>query len=153
MSLEILGLMLLFALLTGIFVGFPIAFTLIILSVFFGYIGLGNKVFYLMVYQTVGLMKEETLAAVPLFIFMGHMMEEAGLMERLFKSFQYILGRLKGSLFLGVLFTATIFATATGIIGYGRKMIVLYMFRAPIFALTSSAIKSANAIASGILNM
>jgi tripartite ATP-independent transporter DctM subunit len=129
MSLEILGLILLFALLTGIFVGFPIAFTLIILSVFFGYIGLGNKVFYLMVYQTVGLMKEETLAAVPLFVFMGHMMEEAGLMERLFKSFQYILGKLKGSLFLGVLFTATIFATATGIIG--ASVTVMGLLAAP----------------------
>ena len=63
MSLEILGFILLFALLTGIFVGFPIAFTLIILRVVFGYIGLGDKVFYLMVYQTVGLMKESTLAA------------------------------------------------------------------------------------------
>jgi hypothetical protein len=58
MSLEVLGLILLGALLTAIFVGFPIAFTLIILAIIFGYIGLGNKVFYLMVYQTVGLMKE-----------------------------------------------------------------------------------------------
>jgi hypothetical protein len=129
MSLEILGLILLFALLTGIFIGFPIAFTLIILSVVFGYIGLGDKVFYLMVYQTVGLMKESTLAAVPLFVFMGHMMEEAGLMERLFKSFQNILGGVKGSLFLGVLFTATIFATATGIIG--ASVTVMGLLAAP----------------------
>lgn len=130
MSLEILGLILLGALLTGIFVGFPIAFTLIILALAFGYIGLGNKVFFLMVYQTVGLMKEETLAAVPLFVFMGHMMEEAGLMERLFRSFQYTLGGLKGSLFLGVLFTATIFATATGIIG--ASVTVMGLLAAPI---------------------
>ena len=130
MSLEILGLILLGALLTGIFVGFPIAFTLIILAIVFGYIGIGNKVFFLMVYQTVGLMKEETLAAVPLFVFMGHMMEEAGLMERLFKSFQSILGGLKGSLFLGVLFTATIFATATGIIG--ASVTVMGLLAAPI---------------------
>ncbi len=130
MSLEMLGLILLGALLTGIFVGFPIAFTLIILALVFGYIGLGNKVFFLMVYQTVGLMKEETLAAVPLFVFMGHMMEEAGLMERLFRSFQYTLGGLKGSLFLGVLFTATIFATATGIIG--ASVTVMGLLAAPI---------------------
>jgi tripartite ATP-independent transporter DctM subunit len=129
MSLEILGIILLLALLTGIFVGFPIAFTLIILGIVFGYIGFGDKVFYLMVYQTVGLMKEETLAAVPLFVFMGHMMEEAGLMERLFKSFQYILGGLRGSLFLGVLFTATIFATATGIIG--ASVTVMGLLAAP----------------------
>ena len=91
MSPEILGLVLLGALLTGIFVGFPIAFTLIILSIVFGLIGFGDTVFYLMVFQTIGIMKEETLAAVPLFIFMGHIMEQAGLMERLFRSFQLIL--------------------------------------------------------------
>jgi tripartite ATP-independent transporter DctM subunit len=60
---------------------------------------------------------------------MGHMMEEAGLMERLFKSFQYILGGLRGSLFLGVLFTATIFATATGIIG--ASVTVMGLLAAP----------------------
>lgn len=117
MSPESLGLIFLAALLTGIFAGFPIAFTLIILSVVFGYIGFGDTVFPLMVYQTLGLMKEETLAAVPLFIFMGHLLEKAGLMERLFTSFQLMLGGVRGSLYLGVLLTATIFATATGIIG------------------------------------
>ena len=129
MSPEILGLVLLGALLTGIFLGFPIAFTLIILSIVFGLIGFGDTVFYLMVFQTIGLMKEETLAAVPLFIFMGHIMEQAGLMERLFRSFQLILAPVKGSLYLGVLLTATIFATATGIIG--ASVTVMGMMAAP----------------------
>jgi TRAP-type mannitol/chloroaromatic compound transport system permease large subunit len=74
MNPEYLGLILLGALLTGIFIGFPIAFTLIILGFVFGYIGFGKNVFYLMYFQTLGLMKEETLAAVPLFVFMGHML-------------------------------------------------------------------------------
>jgi len=125
MNTEIIGLILLGALLTGIFVGFPIAFTLIILSVVFGYWGMGHRVFYLMYYQTLGLMKEETLAAVPLFVFMGHMLEQAGLMERLFRSFQFILSRVRGSLYLGVLLTATVFATATGIIGASVTVIGL----------------------------
>jgi tripartite ATP-independent transporter DctM subunit len=116
-SPELLGLVLLAALLGGIFVGFPIAFTLIILSLVFGYIGFGDTVFYLMVFQTIGLMKEETLAAVPLFIFMGHVLEQAGLMERLFNAFRLILAPVRGSLYLGVLLTSTIFATATGIVG------------------------------------
>ena len=64
MTPEILGLVFMGALLTGIFAGFPICFTLIILSVVFGYIGIGPQVFYLMVFQTVGMMKEEVLAAV-----------------------------------------------------------------------------------------
>lgn len=130
MKPEYIGLILLGSLLTGIFVGFPIAFTLIILAVVFGYIGFGMGVFDLMVFQTLGLMKEETLAAVPLFIFMGHLLEHAGLMERLFKSFQSILGGMKGSLYLGVLLTATIFATATGIIG--ASVTVIGLMAAPL---------------------
>ncbi|MBI2460681.1 MAG: TRAP transporter large permease subunit [Candidatus Rokubacteria bacterium] len=129
MSPEYLGLVLLAFLLAGIFVGFPIAFTLIILAVVFGYIGFGPTVFYLMVFQTIGLMKEETLAAVPLFIFMGHILEQAGLMERLFRSFQLILAPVRGSLYLGVLATATLFATATGIIG--ASVTVMGMMAAP----------------------
>lgn len=125
MTPEILGLVFMGALLTGIFVGFPICFTLIILSVVFGYIGIGPQVFYLMVFQTVGMMKEEVLAAVPLFVFMGHMLEQAGLMERLFRAFQFIFAGLRGSLFLGVLLTATLFATATGIIGASVTVIGL----------------------------
>jgi tripartite ATP-independent transporter DctM subunit len=129
MSPEYLGLVLLGALLTGIFVGFPIAFTLIILSIVFGYIGFGETVFYLMVFQTIGMMKEETLAAVPLFIFMGHVLEQAGLMERLFNAFRLILAPVRGALYLGVLFTATIFATATGIIG--ASVTVMGLMAAP----------------------
>jgi TRAP-type mannitol/chloroaromatic compound transport system permease large subunit len=83
---EALGVLLLTALLAGIFVGFPIAFTLMILALIFGYLGFGNIVFDLMALQTLGMMKEETLAAVPLFVFMGHVLEQAGLMERLFTS-------------------------------------------------------------------
>lgn len=130
MKPEYLGLILLGSLLTGIFVGFPIAFTLIILGVVIGYIGFGIGVFDLMVFQTLGLMKEETFAAVPLFIFMGHLLEHAGLIERLFKSFQSILGGMKGSLYLGVLLTATIFATATGIIG--ASVTVIGLMAAPL---------------------
>src|SRR5690606_22850845 len=62
-------------------------------------------------------MMEQTLAAVPLFVFMGIMMEQANLMERLFTSVQKMLANTRGSLFLAVMFVATIFAAATGIVG------------------------------------
>ncbi len=62
-------------------------------------------------------MTEQTLAAVPLFVFMGIMMEQAGLMERLFSAFQMMLARVKGSLYYAVLFVSVIFAAATGIVG------------------------------------
>jgi len=148
MSQEILGLVLLGGLLVGIFAGFPIAFTLIVLSVVFGYIGMGDRVFYLMVFQTIGLMKEETLAAVPLFIFMGHILEQSGLMERLFRSFQLILAPVRGSLYLGVLLTATLFATATGIIG--ASVTVMGMMAAPAMIKAGYDTKlSAGTIAAG----
>jgi tripartite ATP-independent transporter DctM subunit len=130
MSNELLGVIMLITLLGVIFIGFPISFTLIVISIIFGYIGLGKMVFDLMVMQTFGLMQEEVLAAVPLFIFMGYITEQAGLMERLFKAFRYILAPLKGSLYLGVIFTATIFAMATGIVG--AAVTVLGIMAAPI---------------------
>jgi tripartite ATP-independent transporter DctM subunit len=117
MTNEILGLVFLATMLVAIFLGFPIAFTLIILGVIFGYIGFGIVVFDLMVIQTFGLMQEEVLAAVPLFVFMGYVLERAGLVERLFTAFRLLMGPVRGSLYLVVLLTATIFATATGIIG------------------------------------
>ncbi|HEX7787006.1 MAG TPA: TRAP transporter large permease subunit, partial [Methylomirabilota bacterium] len=148
MSSQILGIVLLGGLITGIFAGFPIAFTLIILALVFGYIGFGPIVFDLMVFQTIGLMKEETLAAVPLFIFMGHILEQAGLMERLFKSFQFILAPVRGSLYLGVLLTATIFATATGIIG--ASVTVMGLMAAPVMIKAGYDPKlSAGSIAAG----
>lgn len=117
MSPEMLGLVFLGALVVAIFLGFPIAFTLIILAIIFGYIGFGPVVFDLMVIQTFGQMQEEVLAAVPLFIFMGYILEQAGLVERLFGAFRLLMGPVRGSLYLVVLLTATVFATATGIMG------------------------------------
>ncbi len=73
--------------------------------------------FYLLTLQFNASMMEQTLAAVPLFIFMGVMMEQANLMERLFDSVQKLLANVRGSLYLAVMFVATIFAAATGIVG------------------------------------
>ena len=117
MAPEILGLILIAVMLIAIFVGFPISFTLVFLGFVFGYIGFGKVVFYLMTFQFYSVMTEQTLAAVPLFVFMGIMMEQAGLMERLFNSVQLMLSRVRGSLFVAVLFVSTIFAAATGIVG------------------------------------
>ena len=117
MSEEIIGLIMLAVMLLAIFVGFPISFTLIFLGLVFGFWGFGEKVFYLMTLQFNNIMLEHTLAAVPLFVFMGILMERAGLMERLFESVRLILSRVRGALYLAVLFVSTIFAAATGIVG------------------------------------
>ena len=117
MTPEMIGLAMIGAMLFAIFIGFPISFTLLFLGIVFGYFGFGNLVFYLLTLQFNATMMEQTLAAVPLFIFMGIMMEQANLMERLFSSVQKMLANTRGSLFLAVMFVATIFAAATGIVG------------------------------------
>ena len=114
---AILGFILIGVMLFAIFIGFPISFTLIFLGFVFGYLGFGKLVFYLMTLQFSMVMTEQTLAAVPLFVFMGIMMEQAGLMERLFSAFQMMLAKVKGSLYYAVLFVSVIFAAATGIVG------------------------------------
>jgi tripartite ATP-independent transporter DctM subunit len=117
MSPEMIGLLMIGGMLFGIFIGFPISFTLLFLGIAFGYWGFGKLVFYLMTLQFNATMMEQTLAAVPLFVFMGIMMEQANLMERLFDAVQRMLSRVRGSLYLAVMFVATIFAAATGIVG------------------------------------
>ena len=114
---ETLGFILIAVMLFAIFIGFPISFTLIFLGFVFGYLGFGKLVFYLMTLQFSMVMTEQALAAVPLFVFMGIMMENAGLMERLFSSVQLMLSRVRGALFYAVLFVSVIFAAATGIVG------------------------------------
>jgi tripartite ATP-independent transporter DctM subunit len=129
-DLSLLGLVMLIVMIFAIFIGFPISFTLLFLALAFGYFGLGQMVFSLAYFQTIGLMKEELLAAVPLFIFMGFITEQAGLMERLFIALRLLLAPIRGSLFAVVILTATIFAMATGIVG--AAVTVLGIMASPI---------------------
>jgi tripartite ATP-independent transporter DctM subunit len=125
-----IGLVMLLVLLGAIFIGVPISFTLLFLAFSFGYVGMGATVFDLAYFQTIGMMKEELLAAVPLFIFMGFITEQAGLMERLFTAFRLLLAPIRGALFLVVVLTATVFAMATGIVG--AAVTVLGIMASPI---------------------
>ncbi len=125
MSLEVLGLVLIGILFLVILAGFPISFTLIFLATAFGYYGLGERVFYLMTYQYFASMLETVLAAVALFTFMGYVLETSGLMGRLFHAIQLAFGRRHGSLYIATIFTATLFAAATGIVGASVAIIGL----------------------------
>ncbi|KAB7610046.1 TRAP transporter large permease subunit [Amylibacter sp. SFDW26] len=117
-SKPTIGLFMLAAMLFAIFVGFPISFTLIFLAFVFGTWGTSSKLtFFLMTLQTNAVMLDDQLVAVPLFTFMGIMMEQAGLMERLFRAVQLMMSRTRGALYVAVLFVSTIFAAATGIVG------------------------------------
>jgi tripartite ATP-independent transporter DctM subunit len=150
MNFEIfLGLVMLIVMVGAIFIGIQISFTLLFLALLFGYAGLGGtSVFDLAYFQTIGMMKEELLAAVPLFIFMGFITEQAGLMERLFAAFRMLLAPLRGSLFVVVILTSTIFAMATGIVG--AAVTVLGIMAGPIMIKTGYDAKlSAGAITAG----
>ena len=146
---EILGLLMMLSMITIIFIGFPIAFTLLFIALLFGSIGLGStQTFGLAYLQIWGTMKDDILPAVPLFIFMGYMTEQAGLMERLFLALRNVLAPLRGSLYLAVILTSTIFAMATGIVG--AAVTVLGIMAGPVMIRTGyNATLSAGAIAAG----
>ena len=147
-GLALLGMIMLLVMIATIFIGFPISFTLLFLALTFGYFGLGHVVFDLAYFQTIGMMKEELLAAVPLFIFMGFITEQAGLMERLFVAFRLLLAPIRGSLFAVVVLTATVFAMATGIVG--AAVTVLGIMASPIMIKTGYDAKlAAGAITAG----
>jgi tripartite ATP-independent transporter DctM subunit len=146
---QMLGLIMLFGMITTIFIGFPISFTLLFLGLLFGGFGLGwEQTFNLSYLQIWGTMKDEVLPAVPLFIFMGFMTEQAGLMERLFAALRNLLAPVRGSLYLAVILTATIFAMATGIVG--AAVTVLGIMAAPMMIKAGyDARLSSGAIAAG----
>lgn len=110
-----------------ILLGFPIAFTLMAMGLIFGYYAyydptrmdsfLDNRIFDLFVNQTYSVMASEILTAVPLFLFMGYIIERANIVDRLFSTLQIIARRVPGSMAVAALATCALFATATGIVG------------------------------------
>ncbi|MGE5098141.1 MAG: TRAP transporter large permease [Betaproteobacteria bacterium] len=148
MSPEWIGILSLVVLFAAIFIGFPIAFTLIAIGLGIGYLALGKIALYLMTLQFFSVMRDPTLASVPFFLFMGYLLEQSGLMERLFRAVQLLLASVRGSLYLAVLITATIFAAATGIVG--SSVTLLGVMAAPAMKRSGYDVRlSAGAIAAG----
>jgi tripartite ATP-independent transporter DctM subunit len=108
-----------------ILLGFPIAFTLVAMGVGFGYYAyytpgqeiLANRVFTLLVQKTFEVTSNDVLIAVPLFLFMGYIVERSNILDRLFHSIQLAMRNVPGSLAVASLITCALFATATGIVG------------------------------------
>jgi tripartite ATP-independent transporter DctM subunit len=147
-STEWLGIVLLAVLFAAIFIGFPIAFTLIAVGAIGGWLALGPLALHLMTLQVFSVMRDPTLASVPFFLFMGYLLEQSGLMERLFRGVQLALASIRGSLYLAVLLTATIFAAATGIVG--SSVTLLGVMAAPAMKRSGYDIRmSAGAITAG----
>ena len=116
-----------------IMLGFPIAFTLMAMGVGFAYLAFdGNwePVMSLLVQRTWSVMTNDVLISVPLFVFMGYIVERANILDRLFRSIQLAAGMLPGSLALATLLTCALFATATGIVGAVVTLMGLLAFPA-----------------------
>lgn len=119
-ALMMLGLFIVF-----IFLGFPIAFTLMAMGILFGTYAyfdptqsiLSNKIFYLFTQNTFSVMNNDVLISIPLFLFMGYIIERANILDKLFLSLQVALKHVPGSMALAALVTCALFATATGIVG------------------------------------
>ena len=124
-----------------VLLGFPIAFTLIAMGVGFGYYAyfqadnlFNNQIFYLLNQNTYSVMENDVLVAIPLFLFMGYVVERANIVNRLFFSLQLATRHLPGSMAVAALATCAIFATASGIIGAVVTLMGLLAFPAMVKA-------------------
>ena len=128
------GIIQLVAFIFVILLGFPIAFSLIAMGVFFGLYAMGPRIFDLLVTNTYDVMSNDTLTAVPLFLFMGYVVERANILDRLFYSVQLAARNVPGSLAVATLITCAMFATATGIVGAVVTLMGLLAFPAMLRA-------------------
>jgi TRAP-type mannitol/chloroaromatic compound transport system permease large subunit len=137
-----LGLLMLALIVAAIMLGFPTAFTLMGMGVLFAWLayrdtdpdGALGWTLDLMVHRTYAVMYSDVLIAVPLFLFMGYLVERANLIERLFGAVHIALARLPGSLAVAALVTSALFATATGIVGAVVTLMGLLAFPAMLRA-------------------
>ena len=126
-----------------VLLGFPIAFTLLAMGVGFGYYAyyqsdrieffsdlLDNQIFYLLNQNTYSVMENDTLVAIPLFLFMGYVVERANIVNRLFSSLRLAARNLPGSMAIAALITCAVFSTASGIVGAVVTLMGLLAFPA-----------------------
>ena len=133
-----LGLLMLCLVVVAIMLGFPTAFTLMGLGVLFTYLAYRSyspefavrQTLDLMVQRAYAVMTNDVLISVPLFVFMGYLVERSALIEKLFRSLHLAIGRLPGSLAVATLITCAVFATATGIVGAVVTLMGLLAFPA-----------------------
>jgi len=126
-----------------VLLGFPVAFTLLAMGVAFGYYAyyeagsietivdaFDNRIFYLLNQNTYSVMENDTLVAIPLFLFMGYVVERANIVNRLFYSLQMAARNLPGSMAIAALITCAVFSTASGIVGAVVTLMGLLAFPA-----------------------
>jgi tripartite ATP-independent transporter DctM subunit len=144
-----------------IMLGFPIAFTLIAMGVGFGYYAyytpgqdfFANRIFTLLVQKTFEVTSNDVLTAVPLFLFMGYVVERANILDRLFGSLQVAAKHVPGSLAVATLATCAMFATATGIVGAVVTLMGLLAFPAMLRAGYDTKLSAGVVCAGGCLGI
>ena len=150
----------------GIFVfiimlGYPVAFTLMAMGIGFGYYAyyqpgqafFENRVFYLFTQNTYSVMNNDVLVSIPLFLFMGYLIERANILDNLFYSLQLATRRIPGSLAVATLATCALFATATGIVGAVVTLMGLLAFPQMLKAGYDSRLASGVVCAGGCLGI
>jgi len=161
MSNPQLALLMLGAFIFIILLGFPIAFTLMAMGVMFGFYAyyvpgqefFDSRVFYLLSQNTFSIMNNDVLTAVPLFLFMGYMIERSNILDRLFYSLQVALRAIPGSMAVAALVTCALFATATGIVGAVVTLMGLLAFPAMLKAGYDQKLSSGVICAGGTLGI
>src|SRR5215203_3447906 len=147
--------------LMGIILGFPSAFTLMGMGVFFSWLAYRSvnpdlavaQVLDLFVQRTYGVMSNDVLIAVPLFVFMGYLVERAALIDKLFRSLHLATARVPGSLAVATVITCAIFATATGIVGAVVTLMGLLAFPAMLKAGYNIKVSAGSITAGGCLGI
>jgi TRAP-type C4-dicarboxylate transport system permease large subunit len=156
-----LGLLMLALIVVAIMLGFPTAFTLMGMGVFFAWLAYETvnpklavqQVLDLFVQRTYGVMSNDVLIAIPLFLFMGYLVERAKLIDRLFHSLHLATTRVPGSLAVATIVTCAIFATATGIVGACVTLMGLLAFPAMLKAGYNVKIAAGAVTAGGCLGI
>ncbi len=156
-----LGLLMLALIVVAIMLGFPTAFTLMGMGMMFAWIAYRSQNPDLAVQQTLDLMVQraysvmsnDVLISIPLFVFMGYLVERANLIEKLFKSLHLATARIPGSLAVATIVTCAVFATATGIVGAVVTLMGLLAFPAMLKAGYSIRLSAGAVTAGGCLGI
>ena len=156
-----LGLLMLALIVIAIMMGFPTAFTLMGMGVFFAWLSYRSfdpkvavaHTLDLFVQRSYGVMSNDVLIAIPLFVFMGYLVERAALIDKLFKSLHLSLARVPGSLAVATIVTCAIFATATGIVGAVVTLMGLLAFPAMLRAGYNIEVSAGAVTAGGCLGI
>lgn len=156
-----LGLLMLALVVVAIMLGFPTAFTLMGMGVMFAWFAFYSRdpslatqqTLDLMVQRAYSVMANDVLISIPLFIFMGYLVERANLIEKLFKSLHIAMARVPGSLAVATIITCAVFATATGIVGAVVTLMGLLALPAMLKAGYSTQLSAGSITAGGCLGI